>query len=85
MIERTELMELCNISGFKVDVEQQEKLFLDMAEIIGIMDKINEFQENLDYVLAPASLNELREDKPIHSAILKAEDISVGRVVQSDD
>ncbi len=85
MIDRDEINQLCSISGFRVEREQQEKLFSDMAEIIGIMDKINEFPENLDCALAPRSLNELREDKPIPSTITKTEDISVGRVVQRDD
>ena len=85
MINEIELRRLCHISGFRIDAENRSKLLSDMEEIIGIMDKINDFQEDTDYVMAPHTLEELREDKPSRSVITEMGDISVGRVVQSDD
>lgn len=85
MIDKKNLIELGDISGFRVEEGEVAKLLVDMTEIIGIMDRIKDWNENLEYTSTPLSLKELREDKPTLSAILKQKDISLARMVQEDD
>ncbi len=84
MIDEKKLRELSRISGFGHEEGKNTELLADMNEIIGIVDKIKDFDGEFDYTAASYGLKDLREDKPTLSVMAKQEDISVARMVQDD-
>ena len=77
-----EFLQLLKISGFTID--NIEKCFFEMQEIIGIMDKLNGYEPAADFAVTPVSLLDLRQDTAQESK-LEAGEVYVKRVVQSDD
>lgn len=84
MVEENQLMKLCRISGFQL-ASEKDKILSDMKEIIGIMDRIKEFNGETEYISSACSLKELREDKAVDNSLELSRDIAVGRVVQNED